>query len=75
MRTPQRLRRSRANAGEGKSHNAMIAGDERKFPLGVLRGTAIKSVTTVTNAAGGLFYDSHHKILFSGAFQPQPAGN
>jgi hypothetical protein len=44
------------------------AGDERKFPLGVLRRTAIKSVTTVTNAAGGAFYDSDHKILFSGAF-------
>src|SRR6516165_3370697 len=56
------------------NRTTLIAGDEPKSPLGVLRRTAIKSVTTVTNAAGGSFYDSYHKMLFSGAFQPQPAG-
>jgi hypothetical protein len=51
----------------------LTAKDERKFPLEVLRRPAIKSVTSVTNPAGGPFYDSHHKILFYEAFQPHPA--
>jgi hypothetical protein len=53
----------------------LIAGDERKFPLGVLPRTAIKSVTGVTNGLGAIFYDSHHETLFSGAFQQQLAGS
>jgi hypothetical protein len=38
-------------------------------------GTAIKSVTGVTNGLGAIFYDSHHETLFSGAFQQQLAGS
>jgi hypothetical protein len=46
----------------------LIAGNERKFPSEVLRRTAIKSVTGVTNGLPGSFYDNDHKMLFSGAF-------
>jgi hypothetical protein len=52
----------------------LTARDERKFPLEFLRRAAIKSVTSVTNSAGGAFYDSSHKILFYEAFQPHPVG-
>jgi hypothetical protein len=73
MKTPQLA--AEPSPAKANRTTRLIAGDERKFPLEVSRRTAIKSVTTVTNPLGGLFYDSHHKILFSGAFQPHPAGN
>ncbi|HEY2243025.1 MAG TPA: hypothetical protein VGH47_02255 [Xanthobacteraceae bacterium] len=54
-----------ANANRTKR---LIAGDEREFPLEVLRRWPIKSVTGVTNGLPGPLYDLHHKMLFSGAF-------
>jgi hypothetical protein len=51
MKTPQYLRRSRANTGEG-NRQGLIAGVERKFPVEFCLAGAIKSVTAVTAAAG-----------------------